>query len=86
MVAEEEGAAGGGGLGLGVWGRDGGAGVAEIGEDGGVEEVAVAKELGGGRLLLRDGEHRGERPRHKWRRRRVHEKGRLPQFSPGFQQ
>lgn len=64
MVAEEEGAAGSGGLGLGVPGGEGRAGVAEVGEEGGVEEVAVAEELGGGRLLLRDGEHRGKQRRH----------------------
>lgn len=66
VVAEEEGAAGGGWLGLRVRDGDGGAGVADVGEGGGAEEVAVAEELGGGGLLLRDGEHRGRRPRHDW--------------------
>jgi hypothetical protein len=66
VVAEEQGAAGGGGLGLRVRSRGGDrrAGVAEIREEGGVEEVAVSEELGGGGLLLRDGEHRRGWPRH----------------------
>jgi len=68
VVAEDQGPAGARRLGLRVRDGDSGAGVADVGEGGGAEEVPVAEELGGGRLLLRDGEHRRRWPRHDWAR------------------